>query len=579
MPKLPTLTGGSVSRVMTDTFSGYNHNIRIADGECYDDTNLTGDHYPILATRKRRKTVMNLSAPGGLIEKDALGYVDNGTLYYNGHETAVNDLTVGEKTLVGMGAYILILPDRKYYNTADGTDYGLIDAVYDKTDPAITVTYEPCDVDGNVYTVSTTKPDEPENGAYWWDDDTKTLMQWTTVQQGWSEVVAVFTKVSFPTNGILPQLFRQGDGVEISGLDDELSGTKYIYMLGGSGAESDYLVLGGLVGPAGSETKSVLIKRQMPDMDFIVECQNRLWGCKYGIVDGKTVNELYCSALGDFRNWRQYQGLSTDSWAASVGSDGIWTGACNYLGHPVFFKENRIHMITVSATGGHRVDETICRGVQAGSHKSLAVVGETLYYKSRTDVCAWQGGFPTGVSTALGDGYYKSAVAGVFGSKYYISMQTGSCWHLFVFDTQKGIWFREDDLRVDHFARVDDELYCIDHGHKLLALNGTVYGTEEATLPWSWETGLLYFQYPDKKWLSRYDVRLNMSEQATAKLYIMYDSSGTWVDSGTIKRNGTGTVVVPVRPRRCDHLRVKLEGTGDVKIFSVARILEVGSDV
>ena len=54
----------------------------------------------------------------------------------------------------------------------------------------------------------------------------------------------------------------------------------------------------------------------------------------------------------------------------------------------------------------------MCRGVQKGSEKSLRVVNETLYYKSRSDVCAYQGGFPTGVSAALGDVRYHGAVAG-----------------------------------------------------------------------------------------------------------------------------------------------------------------------
>ena len=36
--------------------------------------------------------------------------------------------------------------------------------------------------------------------------------------------------------------------------------------------------------------------------------------------------------------------------------------------------------------------------------------------------------------------------------------------------------------------------------------------------------------------------------------------------------------LLPVKPRRCDHLKIRFTGTGDAKIFSVTRILEVGSD-
>ena len=41
---------------------------------------------------------------------------------------------------------------------------------------------------------------------------------------------------------------------------------------------------------------------------------------------------------------------------------------------------------------------------------------------------------------------------------------------------------------------------------------------------------------------------------------------------------GIGTVMVPIRPRRCDHLQMKITGIGDVQILSIARELEIGSD-
>ena len=90
------------------------------------------------------------------------------------------------------------------------------------------------------------------------------------------------------------------------------------------------------------ENVTLRIRRTLPEMDFVCQCENRLWGCRYGRSGDETVNEIYASALGDFKNFRQYLGLATDSWTAAVGSDGPWTGAVNYLGHPIFVKENRI---------------------------------------------------------------------------------------------------------------------------------------------------------------------------------------------------------------------------------------------
>ena len=70
-----------------------------------------------------------------------------------------------------------------------------------------------------------------------------------------------------------------------------------------------------------------------------------------------------------------------------------------------------------------------------------------------------------------------------------------------------------------------------------------------------------------------------MEEGAQLDVYLMYDSSGEWVRQGRIKMKGTRTVTLPVRPRRCDHMRMKLKGRGEVRLYSIAKILTIGSDV
>jgi hypothetical protein len=35
---------------------------------------------------------------------------------------------------------------------------------------------------------------------------------------------------------------------------------------------------------------------------------------------------------------------------------------------------------------------------------------------------------------------------------------------------------------------------------------------------------------------------------------------------------------VPIRQKRCDHFRLRIEGEGDAKIYSVAKTIEEGSD-
>ena len=88
----------------------------------------------------------------------------------------------------------------------------------------------------------------------------------------------------------------------------------------------------------------------------------------------------------------------------------------------------------------------------------------------------------------------------------------------------------------------------------------------------------MYYQYPDKKYVSRFNFRLQMEKGARIRVFIDYDSSGRWEKQGEIISDSLRTVTLPIRPRRCDHLRIRVEGRGDCKIFSIARILEIGSD-
>lgn len=582
--QFPTLTEQGQSREMISTFAGYDHNRSIAANAFYDMKNMSSDGYPLLQSRARRGVVRQMETPQGILAKDAMAWADGGKLYYNGAEIVGLTLTEGEKQLVSMGAYLLIWPDKKYLNTKDLTDFGGLEASYASSG---TVTYLLCGADGSPLSkVSATKPEEPKGGEYW-IDTTQTphsLMMWSESSEMWIGVATVYTKIQAVGIG---KPFQEGDGVEISGAAyggdsdvvqaqfEELNGTKIIYA-----KDEDYIVVVGLIDLTYEQTEgTVTVKRAVPDMDYVCEAQNRIWGCKYGMVDGKAVNELYCCALGDFKNWNRFLGIATDAWAASVGSDGAWTGAANYLGYPTFFKENVIHRIAISSAGAHQVTETVGRGVQNGSGKSLCVVNEVLYYKAREGVCAYDGSFPSAVGEALGDVRYHSAVGGGCGGKYYLSMRDGAnAWHLFCYDTAKGLWHREDDLHALCFTQMDGELYAIDAETKqLLALHGS-QGTPETAVKWAAETGLIGYTTVEQKYVSRFNLRMLLPRGSRADMYIQYDSDGVWHHCGHMEGVGTKSFLLPVRPRRCDHFRLRIEGEGEVRVYSFAKILETGSD-
>lgn len=580
MPYLPTIPETQIQRRSTDVFLGYNHQYKISDGEFYDTENLTSAYYPLLASRKRRGTVTVFEYFQGIAElNDKLAWVDNGTLYYDSEATPITRLTDGEKQIVPFGAFLCIFPDKKYFNTADPSDYGNMASSLELT--GVNLEYRMCDSDGVEYGTATKSETAPENaseGQLWIDTKYNKLYSYTESSSTWVWIQNVYTKIILPelSEGSRPSdFFKRYDGVTIEGSNvDGLNGSKILYAV----ADNYIVVVGVLDNELTQQSATLKIYQEIPQMNFVIECKNRLWGCFYGNDGEKNLNEIYCCVLGDFKNWNRFLGIASDSYVASVGTDGPWTGAINYLGYPTFFKENHIHRVSVSAAGAHQIVDTPARGVQAGSDKSLVIINETLYYKSREDVCAYQGGFPSSISRALGDLRYFKGVGGALGNYYYLKMEdSAGVPSLFSVDISRGIWMREDDLQVTNMAVCGGEIYAI-ADNKLLALTGKE-GMLEPPVHWYAETGIQYYEYPDKKYVSRYNLRLKMDKSSRLKILIEYDSDGNWIPSGEIFYSGTGTVTVPIRPRRCDHMRLRLEGRGNFRLFSITRYLEVGSDM
>ncbi len=578
--KYPTLPVSQSSREITDAFYGYDRNPRIRDGAFRDMENLTSDCFPVLSSRKKRGLYADPASPQGLIAKDGLCYIDGKDFVMNGYHVDMG-LSTGAKDcpkqLVSMGAYVIILPDRKWINTLDLTDFGSIDASYESD---ADVTFSLCRADGGDYegmTVSASAPEEPGNLALWIDTSSvpHTLKQYSSLSGVWVSIATTYVKISCPGIGAA---FSRYDGVTISGVTavEGLNGTFAIWERG-----TDYIVVVGILDAVAAQTVSegkITVERKMPEVDFLVESENRLWGCRYGLAaNGEVVNEIYACKLGDFRNWNCFMNLSTDSYAASCGTDGQFTGAITHLGYPLFFKETCVHKVYGNYPGNFQIQTTFLRGVQKGSGQSLAIVNEVLYYKSPTGVCAYDGSLPEEVSGALGERRYDSAAAGSVGNKYYISMRDTDTqiYSLFVLDTARGMWHREDSLAVSSFCGCRGELYALAQG-KIWGLLGT--GTEEENVKWMAQTGEIGLSSPDKKYVSRLLLRLSMEAGAQLKVYVRYDGWDDWELTYCLHETVLRSFSLPIRPRRCDYLELRFEGTGGAKLYSITKTIRKGSD-
>lgn len=592
----PTLNARPRSAQSMDVFAGYNHNVRIQENEFYDMKNLTSDQAPVLAPRKGRGLYVTGSNVQGLIAKDSLCWIDGSEFVINEYRVDMGLSTDPEmcpKQLISMGAYVIIMPDKKYFNTVDFSDYGSIEAeVTTQTD----VTFIPCRLDGTEMKpdyIQPTPPAEPANMALWMDTSSTphSLKQYSSGTNTWVGVETTYVKISCPGIGAA---FREYDGVKISGLSgaltadeagSEVTNAQQLQALEGShilyGCGEDYILVIGILDTMTNITNAVTVSRKMPAMDFIIENDNRLWGCRYGLNnEGEVVNELYSCKLGDFKNWNVFMGISTDSYAVSLGSDGQFTGAITHAGQPLFFKENCLHKVYGQIPANFQVQTTACRGVQKGCSRSLAIVNEILFYKARHAVCSYDGSLPVEASAALGEERYEKAVAAAHGNKYYISMtKTGTGERrLFVYDMAKGMWHVEDDLPAYLFCSCRDELYCATEDNRIVAMLGSGEQYEE-TVPWMFETGILGASLPDKKYLVKLNIRLVLEVGSSLNILAQYDSVGPWVNLGFITGTDLRSFSIPVKPRRCDHLRLRVEGEGKGMVFSITKTYSHGSDV
>lgn len=313
---------------------------------------------------------------------------------------------------------------------------------------------------------------------------------------------------------------------------------------------------------------NVRIERKCPDLKYVIEYNNRLWG-----LDNAN-NEIRASKQGDPTNWNYYQGTSIDSYAATQGTDGEWTGAAAYSNHLLFFKEDYIHKVYGTKPSLYQIETATCYGLEKGSSKSVQIVNDTVFYKSRVGIMAYSGGAPVLISGEFGDDVYKNVISGQDGRKYYCSMETeAGAFEMLAFDVESGLWHKEDASRATDF--------CYYKGKLLMLINGSVMyadaSTGESGMQWAAEFGPFdeYVEY--KKIYSKIRMNLVMSAGSTVTVKIKIDNEDWQVvnELSADEYKEENTIVVP---RRCDRYGLRLEGTGKVQIRTLTRQYRMGTD-
>lgn len=580
MREAPYLQQRGRNRSITTDFRGLNLSQGIGDGEWAWMQNMDTREYPAVARRQKRVHVATLNKPNGLCATDRLCFVDGVKFYYNGFY--YGDVEDSEKTLVPMGAKIAIFPDKKLFDT---TTFSFTD-MEQKNVSSGTVRVTLAKGDGTPYgeyTEGGTAPENPENGQLWLDTsgDAPVMKTWSEAQGLWVAEATTYVLVSATGLG---QGLKALDGVTVSGLEE--AGLNGDWILTDAGP--DYILFTGILQKTLTQTGEVRVERTCPEMDFVVEKDNRLWGCS------SADHEIYCCKLGDPTNWRAYQGVATDSYAVTVGTPGPFTGAAVSGSAVIFFKENCLHRVYGTQPSNFTVYVDNLRGVQQGCHKSAVRVNEYLYYKSVFDVCVYADSEVAGISAALGTESYKNAVAGVCGSRLYLSMEDQEgAWQLLVYDTAAGVWTREDGTHALGFAscltetfmlRADGELYALLPGEYnkdffMVGSDYTVYAQEETDEEVSWElrTGEILRELPDHKYIGKIQLYLELDPGARAEVALRRDG-GAWEKVQELSGGDQRRCTLPIYPRRCDRMEIRLTGVGHARLVNWSKYVGYGSE-
>lgn len=602
MSKLPMMPYNSgIGKLTQVQFGGLRHHINCGDGEMFDMENLSAEHYPFITVRKKRGEYLPVSSNAMQI------YADNGVMLivsafgitYNGVKF-MDSVSPETAVLVRFGDRVVLMPDKKVINLK----YKIV-GFYEKL-ADLPVTAELYDgaaaknmMTGELHLYVWDGSNWVDNGKLVQDmdavitDEEAVFMDGTLFdEKATANTIKLKNITAYEMTEVLG--FREGDAVNITGCTKLESNNKTPVIRKIESVDKNNMELGVYLrfsdfcfsmpenedGSSATEytETSISISRKTPEMDIIFEHENRLWGAK-----GK---EIFASKLGDPCNWNCFEGISTDSYYLQTQDNGEITAGISY-GYPRFFREDSMATVYGSIPSAFQTQTTVLFGVKRGEEKSLERVGGALIWLSNAGIVMYDGDKTYLQDQVFGDWKLSKVISKAGAGKCYVSADLGQhpladgerLLALFCYDATKGVWTKEDNPGIKSMTYMNGMVYALTNRY-IITLNGMDGESEE--------TGSVYFfaefgdftdGSPNRKAVSKIQLRLEVGERSYALVKIRYNSSGEWITVKRIEAGKKRSVYIPVIPHRCDHYRIRIEGAGDCTLYSMARELYVGSAV
>lgn len=519
---LPALESSKTYRRIEEDFTkGIWHRRGGKDGSFYDCENISGEQHPVIAPRPPRRRWFNLSdGVLGMHCSDALYLACDGELLMSLSENRVQVLgqvNNQPKVFGSLGNNVLVLPDMKVYDISN-------ERLASKSVKLLLA---------NVLV---------HNQDYVDEDGVARTIRRNTLHC-----------VDFN----FADYFKPGDSLRIVGTKSN-NGYFTVREVEEFDLHFDEYAF------VAEDIPSCYLIKDVPALKGICTADARLWGY--------TGNTIYACAPGEVVNWYRYDGDAQSSYKVTVADKGAFTGCVMHAGRPVFFKTNCMVEVLGDSPENFTVVQTSLSGVAQGSGASLCSVGGNMLYLSENGVISCSGSNAKVISEALGQ-RLSDGVATTDGRRYYLCATNESgARGLYIYDTELDSWHREDGANIVYLGYLNGDIYayCSNNTVYMIGKDTTGNGTPLESAQSFTEFHPLCDDARGEIVPVRLGLRVWCDADSSLTLYVCYDG-GEWEQRATLENEGERLWYVPLQPRACHSLGVRVAGTGNYRICSLVR--------
>lgn len=573
-----------IKTVVQSAFGGIDKREGASDGAISDMLNMTSDHYPVLSTRAARSEYKDTA--------DIIEYFDALTQRWwisEGGEGSYRDKLahaipelVGVYDVADMSMLVVRALDRASSQLMGGQCLsGIFVCTVDDgrmvvSDPIVpieagrvhAVTYDRrlvlwVDGEAAMFTYN-------ENKSF--TTERLNVSYYTTVGVVYHDVSTATTYIRLNTTDT-PHGLEASDTVKVecngkslyvklralSQIDSEawLLETDLISAIDKNTWDLDSLTQGSYEG----QGYTITVSREVPRLEHVCVNRDRIWG---------TVgNEIYCSASCDPRNWYDYDYLSVARcFYAQIPEVSHFTGVVSYMGNVFFFTREDVYRMYGTTPDAFSLRSLATYGISEDSSRSFGIASGLLFYNSVAGPVYFDGDSAKLIGIPLGRGVITGGVGIGYEGKYYLADGES----VFVYDTRSGAWHRESGEGVVALLCISGRLvlfYKDGSAQYHSALLGEAKDPFESSVEFAEiSEGALMGVIPMEFVLCA-DL---VSGDAALRLLVKYEKADDWHEVYSTIEAGKHIHRVRFSPkRRCEFYKLRLEGTGEWRVHSLAR--------